>query len=223
MLDLCIMDSCSIITACKLELASQKIIDRIVDTYSNIYIPKYLINYEIGDVIDREKNRKNIEDEDIKKIRGFIKNESFTEIELYKYKQCIKVALRWYNKRNYIKEFKEIDDGDKHCLGASLYLSRLYKKPVYLLSEDFQLGEKQRLKEFFEKQKIGTIISSLDLMIYFYLTKPEIDKNQTTCAFSDYFTLYASEKRQTDYMRLLENSCRSLGRADNICKVECIR
>jgi hypothetical protein len=203
-----------------LDLGPKGLIDLVRERFE-INVPDYLVKNEIpgkGSKYGAEARER---------IDGFIQGGGYEVIGNEKYRHCLDVTEKWLTKKGWIGAHHSIDEGERHCVGASLFLSRQRGKQISLITDDFKFIEDGKACEFFEEQGIGRIMTTLDLILHFYSTIRYIGRDQVQAAFQDFFNVLPFKeqnkmKTSRRYFTLLNERCRALGYSAQLCKMECL-
>lgn len=149
---LCVVDQCSLFFTSRTDLEHFRMIRWLIKFFQVCTPPKIfgntlkMLKGDTKELLISELRNKNIR---IEKVSSY---------------------CRWIiDRENERKRINEIDDeGELECAALALELSREYPKiPIYLLTDDFKAIPS--LTFFFQKQQIGTVFSSFDLLIYLYV------------------------------------------------------
>lgn len=201
---LCVIDQCSIRFLCEVDLERMSLIKWLTMLFRT-YVPTDLFdqtyealrNVETRELLNSEVDANNI-----------IKTETS--------KDCFRVITKEseLGKKRY-SEYSEADEGELKCAAVALELSRKYPDaPVYLLTDD--LRARSIINYIFQKQQIGTTLSSLDFLIYVFVREESIGVKFAQNALRDLMSvLKPGTKRRLyywpqQYENFLQESCRSL-------------
>ncbi len=154
---LCVIDQSSVRFLCEINLERMSLI-RWLTTFFRTYIP--------ADLFDQTYDAlRNVETRELLKSEVDANNIIKTETP----EDCYRVMMRENELgRNRYKEYGEAHEGELKCAAVALELSRKHPgAPVYLFTDD--LKARSIISYIFQKQQIGTVLSSFDFLIYLFV------------------------------------------------------
>jgi len=200
-----VLDTNAIISLYLTELGGTKVIDKI----SVIYIPDYVFREELLPAIRKES---------IDNLDSHCRSRPNIEIvPTSEFSQCIKFVKSWMKaKFHHIP----IHKGELFCLALSLFLSRKNKSFVILITEEKRETVKI-IEEFMNLQKIGIILSPIELLISLYCREKFIKEHQIKLAIKDY--KLRRKRVENINNRILSELCRQKGFLEKYCSQECFQ
>lgn len=210
MRQICVLDTDSILIGVSLELGGIKIIDWLSRIF-DIYIPFFVVKHELKSAskdyeLDIQEIHRKLHDIKVKVIA----NEYFDS--------CLKVTRKWLKKSKL-----DIDEGERFCLGLSLYLSRNLKNFIFLITDDFRARD-EALDKFVDEQKIGVTLSSPDIILYAFARNRAVTSAQTLSSFQDFFARMRAKKtldKKRKYIESYVQICRKAGLDHRLCQQQC--
>lgn len=210
MRQICVLDTDSILIGVSLELGGIKLIDWLSRIF-DIYIPFFVIKHELkGASRDYEL--------DIQEIRRKLHDIKVKVIADEYFDSCLKFIRKWLRKSKL-----DLDEGERFCLGLSLYLSRNLKDFIFLITDDFRARD-EALDKFVDGQKIGVSLSSPDIILYAFARNREVSSAQTLRSFQDFFAKMRAKKildKKQKYMKSYVQMCRKAGLDFHLCQQQC--
>lgn len=210
MKQICVLDTDSIVIGMSVELGHIRLIDWMSRLF-DIYIPNFIVRNEL-------KSASMDYDIDIQEIRRKLCNIKVKVIADEYFDACIKLITKWLAKSRL-----DIDDGEKYCLGLSLCLSRNLRDFVFLVTDDFRARD-TALDKFMDKQKIGVILSSPDVILYTFARNRHVTGSHTLSSFQQFFGKMEAKKilgKKQRYMESYEQICRKFGLDYRVCQQQC--
>lgn len=216
------MDTCSLLFSFKTELSSKLVIKRLDDRF-NLVFPSKVVDEYLNDFREgRLSEYKDIEPD----LRLFMKKkrDEGKIISENEYSICLDYVERWFNLLKMQKKFRDLGDGEKHCIALALYWSRHTRQPLLLISDDYK-ARVNCVDYFVCKQRIGLVDSIPGLMISIYSTQKEIAEINVRASINTYFNLFKERKIYFDtlrkkYFEELDLSCR-IQNLDS-CRLKCL-
>lgn len=205
-----VLDTCSIVNGCDLELAGKKLIHWL-DGDSDIYVPQLIIFEELETAL----GKRGIDRREVRHVFDLI-NVTLSRSE--DFDTCTEVTKKWLHHRSVW-----LDRGETFCLGLSLYLSRKLNRAVHFLTDDFR-ARKKAADFFMEAQEVGSVLSTPDLILYVYVRNRTVRREQALSALKDFFRKNPAKQVlnvEEKYMNSYGSCCRILGFDKRVCQQQC--
>jgi|GEM_PF-5785649 rRNA-processing protein FCF1 len=198
---LCIMDTNAIINSYNVELSGQRVIGWI----------KQLRDIVIPISVKDELNRCSLD--------GRIKNEIFSKyvyqtIEKAHFKECREWMEKWFNINNKIEICKKLSDADKDCVALALFKA-INTRNLVILSTD-ELNLKEELNKFLIDQNAGLLLTTPEMIVYFYSLYRPISRDNVIRAFQMFRDIGYSNEH---FKKYLEKKCRFMFECSQGCLV----
>jgi len=200
-----VLDTNAIINLYLLELGGKKVLDKI----PVVYIPEK-VRQELYRVIRRE----NIDD-----LYSYcLSRPNVKMIPTSEFSQCVNFTKFWIKSKHH---FNPLDEGELQCLALSLLLSRKNKFFIALVTEE-NTETVEIIREFMALQRVGVVLSPIELMISLYCRERIIKENQIKRAIREYQLRLKRKKGDFgDIDEMLADLCRKKGISKNLCSQEC--
>jgi len=204
-----VLDTNSIVNLYLLELGGKKVLDKIPAAY----IPEKVYREEIPRIIRKE----NISIDDLDSY--CLSRPNVKKVLTREFSRCIEFTNSWIKSKYY---FNPLDEGELHCLALSLLLSRKNKFFIVLITEE-KTETVEIIREFMNLQRVGIVLSPVELMINLYCRERAIKESQIKQAIREY-KLRVKKKREGDIgdiNEILADLCRQKGISKDLCSQEC--
>jgi hypothetical protein len=195
--NICVADACSLLFSAQIRLKGQSVFDWLLNKY-DVYICS-TVKYECLDKIQR--NRVVIPDTVSFKRDLAMRTSTLDCVECLRY-------LEAFCEEMGISKFLSLDEGEKHSIALALLLSVTLKKPVSILTDDFEAVEV--FNEILNEQKFGIVQSLPDFIINVFKLNPAVDENITNGALQSYYNIMTKAILSITFKKRMRLSCRSL-------------
>lgn len=219
---ICIMDTDSLLFSFKLECPPVRAIDRI-SRHFDLYFP-YKVLEESKNNIKGQNGR--IYD-DIKFDIDLFFKQKMKEGRVYTedaYSSCLKHVHRWFNLIGEQEKYHILGDGEKHCVALGLYLSRVKKENLIVMTDDFR-AINAGFDIFVAGQRIGLISPLIGTMLFIYFINKDISEVRIRGIVNDYFKMnhpkhFDFKQYRMEILKDIKLSCRVQSFDD--CKIHCL-
>ena len=207
---ICIMDTDTLLFSFKLDLLPMRAIDRVNQRFDLVFPYKVFEEYKNqckrGLARDYESVRSDID--------LFFEERKRKDkiIEERLYSHCLKYLHRWFNLVGMQRTYYELNEGERHCIALSLYMSRQKKKRLFVITDDFDARD-AGIDLFICRQRIGLVYSLPGVMILTYLSTKDVTKQHLLGFMTDYFNLtpprsVGLRELRRRFLEEIELSCR---------------
>ena len=184
------------------------------------WLPRFF-TIRIPERINNEVTKHIEKDREFRKERGNYKELYFEELKREKVikaqeprKEC-RSAIRKHVAESGIKEKPDTPDID--CAALALEMSRKEKhNHIFLISSD--LPAQRNFHLIFREERIGTVLSSLDSLVYIVARNKSISKYETKKTIEEFLDLFLGERdrdrrlpelfKRSEYASIIEEMCR---------------
>jgi len=218
----CILDTDTLLFSFKLDCPPNKVIHRLDQQFELLFPHKVQEEYENK----RRQGTLREYDDVISDINLFLKkkNDQKKVIEEHVYWHCLKHLKRFFNKMKMQKQYHTLGEGEKHCAALGLYMSRLTRDCVIVVTDDFG-ARKAGIDLFVYRQFVGLVRSLLSTMVFVYCVNTNIPDSRMLGLVNDYFNLNPPHQIGMQNFKdiILENiglCCRRQSYID--CKFSCL-
>lgn len=174
---LCVADACSLLFAAQIELEGKTILDWLLDR-NNLYVHPEV---KLECFTQLQTERVSLLDPDYFKRQ--IKSMEFNNQDVT---DCLNY-LDNYCKEKSISNFSKLGVGERYCTALSLYLSVNQRKPVILLTDDYEA--EQTIEEITQKLKFAITKAIPDIIIHLFQTTSDLSENQIYGVLQDYYSI----------------------------------
>lgn len=178
----CVLDTCSIIFLCKIELAGKRLIDYVIE-YFEVIIPKIIIKEEIPKLL-RSLRIKGDEKAEINKYL-YIKRGWYKVVDETTISSCSTCLRKFVI--NVAR--KKIGEGELQGLAVAIYDTVNTKNQNTFLTDDFK-ARVRILDEFSMLHHSPLIMSSPDLVILLFAIEKGITKSQALGTLNDFWKIF---------------------------------
>lgn len=219
---ICIMDTDSLLFSFKLECPPVRAINRI-SRHFDLFFPYKVLEESKNNI--KGKNGRIYDDVkfniDLFFKRKIKENRVFTEDV---YSNCLKHIHRWFNLIEEEEKYYTLGDGEKHCVALGLYLSRIKKESLIVITDDFR-AINAGFANFVAGQRVGLISSLIGTMLFIYFINKDISELRIRGIVNDYFMMnrpehFDFEQYKMGILKDIKLSCRVQSFDD--CKIHCL-
>jgi hypothetical protein len=174
----------------------KKVFDWLLDKYQIYISPKVRIEC----LSQIQKVEEDFEDP------AYLKSELLKMVNNADFRECLDYLDLYCTKKKLLK-FQKVHPGERHNFALAFHLSMRLRKPVILLTDDFDALK--AYDELLGELKFGIAKSLPDFIINTYQTTEELEENITTGALQDYYNLMKRvDLRKKIYDDRMKWSCR---------------